>query len=79
MGSNQRQALHPQPQSSRRDQPLCVAWLMDDGFMVTTEENISSTSDIVAELSTNDESELAQVVNRFFEAHGGKGEKYHDI
>ena len=47
------------------------SWLHEPGYMLTTCENISSMSQIVAELDSDDPALLLQQIEAFFELHGG--------
>ncbi|TGE14158.1 hypothetical protein [Hymenobacter elongatus] len=47
------------------------SWLYEPGYMLTTQENISSMADIVAELDSDDPAPVLAQVNAFFLRHGG--------
>jgi hypothetical protein len=47
------------------------SWLHEPGYMLTTRENISSMSDIVAEIGADDPAILQQQIEAFFVLHGG--------
>ncbi|MCB2408108.1 hypothetical protein [Hymenobacter lucidus] len=47
------------------------SWLHEPGYMLTTCEKISSMADIVAELPSDDPTQLQQQIEVFFTLHGG--------
>ncbi|MCA8833070.1 hypothetical protein [Hymenobacter pini] len=49
------------------------AWVEEPGLLLTTERHISALEHIVSELETNDFALLGQLLERFFQRHGGRG------
>ncbi|PJJ59392.1 hypothetical protein [Hymenobacter chitinivorans] len=47
------------------------SWLHEPGYMLTTCENVSSMTQIVAELDSDDPSQLLHQIEVFFGQHGG--------